>query len=238
VRIASWNCCRRGFAGALDALKTVNVDVAFLQEVGRPSSSESECIWSGTNPRQGVAVVALTDGFTVRGYDPTDITAPVHVDGPLSFDALNVWAQPRPTYPAHVNNTLDRFRTVLLGAPAIVAGDFNSTHKADTRRKPLHANLITRLREEFGLVSAYHHVYGCDQGSEPTATYFHLRNRAAPYHIDFCFVPTAWATKVARVQVLKGRPWCRLSDHRPVVVDVVMNATDRQGAGVVQKIDA
>jgi hypothetical protein len=220
LRIVSWNCCRRGFAGAVDALRRLDADLALLQEVGRPLTNEPGCVWSGTNPRQGVAVVALAERFALRSYDSTDITAPVRVDGPLSFDVMNVWAQPRPTYPAHVNNTLDRFRTILARGASIVAGDFNSTRKADTARKPLHANLVARLRDEFGLVSAYHHFHACDQGCEPTATYFHLRKRAAPYHIDFCFVPVAWSTKLLRVQVLKARPWSRLSDHRPGLVEV------------------
>jgi endonuclease/exonuclease/phosphatase family metal-dependent hydrolase len=131
-----------------------------------------------------------------------------------------------------VGATLDRFRLVLLAGPAIVAGDFNSTATADTRRKPTHANLVARLRDEFGLVSAYHHRHTIEQGCEPAATYFHLRKRAAPYHIDFCFVPLAWAGQIVSVQVLKGRPWCHLSDHRPVTVDVAMDSNRPPKNGV------
>jgi len=164
--------------------------------------------------------VALNDRFALHEHDALDMTAPVRVDGPLSFQALNVWAQPKPTYPGHLNNTLDRFRATLLEAPAVIVGDFNSTLNADTPRRPRHANLVARLRDEFGLVSAYHHFHALEQGRERCATYFHLRKRAAPYHIDFCFVPLEWTTKLLRVEVHKGRPWCRLSDHRPVVVEV------------------
>jgi endonuclease/exonuclease/phosphatase family metal-dependent hydrolase len=223
LRIVSWNCCRRGFASTIEALKALNADLAFLQEVGRPATRRAGCVWSGRNPRQGVAVVALTDRFTLREYDSTDITAPVHVNGAVTFEALNVWAQPKPSYPGHVNSTLDRFRHVLLGATTVVAGDFNSTVTADTARKPLHANLVARLRDEFGLVSAYHHVHDLAQGREPTATYFHLRKPAAPYYIDFCFVPLAWMDKVVGAKVFEGNPWSVLSDHRPLVVEIAFD---------------
>jgi endonuclease/exonuclease/phosphatase family metal-dependent hydrolase len=51
-------------------------------------------------------------------------------------------------------------------------------------------------------------------------TYYHQRHSGDPWHIDFCFIPERWASKVVRVDVFDGEPWSALSDHRPLVVDV------------------
>jgi exodeoxyribonuclease III len=146
--------------------------------------------------------------------------APVHVAGATPFRALNVWAHPRPTYPADVHATLDRHRAALRAGAAVIAGDFNSCGTTDSRPRPLHAVLVDRLRDEFGVVSAYHAFHREPQGRESAPTYFHLRRSNAPWHIDFCFVPIAWAERLRRVDVLDGTPWMTLSDHRPLLVDV------------------
>jgi exodeoxyribonuclease III len=197
MRIVSWNCCRRGFAGVIEALAPLSADLLFLQEVGCPGTKEPPCVWRGAYERQGVAIVALSGALTLSGRAPSRASTPVHVAGPTPFRALNVWAHPRPTYPADVHATLDRCRAALTGCAAVVAGDFNSSVTADTRRQPRHASLVARLRDEFGLVTAYHEFHDEQQGRESAPTYFHLRRPNAPWHIDYCFVPAAWATKLA-----------------------------------------
>ncbi len=47
-----------------------------------------------------------------------------------------------------------------------------------------------------------------------------LRKPERPFHIDFCFVPQAWAEQGLAVQLVNDEPWRRLSDHFPLVVDV------------------
>ena len=73
-----------------------------------------------------------------------------------------------------------------------------------------------------GLVSAYHSFHGLTHGQERHATYFHLSKADQPWHIDFCFVPEGWAASITRAEVLDGDGWARRSDHRPLVVEVVI----------------
>lgn len=221
MRIITWNCCRRTYANAGQALASLCGDFVFLQEVGRPASPDRATVWAGTNPRQGVLVAAVGGRLALQSAK-TSITKlrPVAVSGSSPFMALNVWAQRSPSYVGHVNRTLSRFRRVLAGRLCVIAGDFNSEGPQRVDDKPHHTRLVGRLRDEFGVVSAYHHRYGVPHGREPHPTYYHQRHRDNPWHIDFCFIPQQWASKIVHVEVLDGEPWSTLSDHRPLLVDV------------------
>ncbi len=221
MRIVTWNCCRRGYANAIQALVPVRADLVFLQEVGRPANADPFVAWAGTNPRQGVLVATVNRTLAFAAARPkASKHAPIMVRGAFSFLALNVWAQPTPSYVGHVNATLNRFRRILVGRACVIAGDFNSEGSHSAEDKPHHARLVERLRDEFGVVSAYHARHGVAHGAEAHATYFHQRHLDEPWHIDFCFVPTNWTERLVEVDVLDGEPWLTLSDHRPLVVDV------------------
>jgi endonuclease/exonuclease/phosphatase family metal-dependent hydrolase len=45
-----------------------------------------------------------------------------------------------------------------------------------------------------------------------------LRKPERPFHIDFCFVPQAWATAGLHAEIVSGPEWRLLSDHFPLVV--------------------
>jgi endonuclease/exonuclease/phosphatase family metal-dependent hydrolase len=79
--------------------------------------------------------------------------------------------------------------------------------------------LIRRLREEFGLVSAYHSHLGAEQGVEAHPTFFMNRQQHRPFHLDYCFVPEGWVGRIGDVQVGNFDQW-QDSDHRPLVVDL------------------
>ena len=74
-----------------------------------------------------------------------------------------------------------------------------------------------------GLVSAYHEFFGEAQGRETRPTCYLLWKKARPYHLDYCFVPKAWARRIRRVEVGSYEDWARHSDHRPLVVELAEN---------------
>lgn len=78
---------------------------------------------------------------------------------------------------------------------------------------------LQRMRDELGLVSAYGHVYGENPGEETHATYYHQWRESQPFHLDYCFVPEAWAGRITDVKVGSFAAW-RQSDHRPITVDI------------------
>lgn len=225
MRLATWNCYRGECHERAGQLQHLDPDVIVLQECGRPEAPATDhCLWFGDNPQQGVAVLAR-NGYRLEPYpldpDRAHSVFPVQVVGPVSFGLLAVWAMPRPTYVSAVNHGLTAYRDLLGAGPAVVAGDFNSHWQWDARHRDRpHATLVERLGREFGLISAYHAVrLGVEPGDEEPTLYWQWKE-TQPFHIDYCFVPSAWVPHIEGVRVGAFADWEGKSDHRPVVVDV------------------
>jgi exodeoxyribonuclease III len=84
-----------------------------------------------------------------------------------------------------------------------------------------HFDMVQTLREQFGIVSAYHAFHGVEHGEELHPTHYWRRDEDERWHIDFCFVPHSWAEKVQSVDVGGYAEW-KDSDHRPLTVDVAV----------------
>lgn len=123
--------------------------------------------------------------------------APVHVDGPVSFNLLAVWERNasggimRKHQPGPLRRALSRYRSFLDDAPVVAAGDFSSNAIWD---KPgLRSNRMTMVEamRKKDLVSAYHEVRGEAFGGETVPTIYRRdRTHHGPtYHIDDVFLP-------------------------------------------------
>ena len=81
-------------------------------------------------------------------------------------------------------------------------------------------------------VLAYHYFFNEAPGKETQPTHFHQGKQDRPFHLDYCFVPSDWASRITSVHVGGFSEWCAISDHVPLVVDVDVNelvpATNRQ----------
>ena len=82
-----------------------------------------------------------------------------------------------------------------------------------------HSRLVEVLRDDFGLVSAYHAHTGRAPGEEQPTLYWQWKHHQ-PYHVDYCFVPESWVGHIRSVEVGGWAEWEGRSDHRPVVVEV------------------
>jgi hypothetical protein len=78
-----------------------------------------------------------------------------------------------------------------------------------------------------GLVSAYHSRYAEAQGRETRPTFFLYRHQQRPYHIDYCFLPTTWLSRIRDVTVGDHAAWASKSDHMPLTVDLGQPAPTR-----------
>ena len=72
----------------------------------------------------------------------------------------------------------------------VAAGDFSSSPGVQGQQRDSQ-RFLQRMRDELGLVSAYHHLSGEVPGAETRASYYHQWNEFDPFHIDYCFVPEA-----------------------------------------------
>jgi hypothetical protein len=231
VRIATWNCYRGSCLERAAELAPLAPDIAVIQECARPRRNAGKhCAWFGANPAHGVGVVArppfkVTAGPISKALDHSAF--PAVVSGPTVFHLLAIWALPRPSYVRALLNALDAYGTFLRQAPSIVVGDFNCfaewRGKAPSQR---HVELARRLRQDFGLVSAYHTSPHYDPTAVEMPTYFFRWREEHPFHIDYCFVPVSWRRAIRSVHVghFSEQHW--RSDHRPVIVDLDLPSTN------------
>ena len=97
----------------------------------------------------------------------------------------------------------------------MLIGDFNINFPPDRR-----STLADRLDREFGFVSAFKKFAEHSGGStfEPP-TYYHYRREKRPFHIDYCFIPREWESRIRLVEIPAFHEWST-SDHRPLTVDL------------------
>lgn len=230
MRLATWNCSRGSGDAAVRAAEVADLapDITVLQECAVPGTAARHVVWLGGKVDHGVAVVVLSP-FTAFRLDDQAVDESAYrcrIEGPRSFNLLAVWAK-KPRYVSSIYSCLDRHRDWLLDGPTVIAGDFNSHARWDRNGRPNHTDLVTRLRDEFGLVSAWHSFPG-NQGKEEPATLFHLWKAERPYHIDYIFIPEWWVSAVTRCWIPDDPAGARRSDHRPVVVELEYGGVEPQ----------
>lgn len=224
MRLITWNCYRGECRARAADLSDLAPDLLVLQECAAPASGEDEqLLWFGPNPRHGAAIIASADCRLHRvpvhpgGGDSVYPAILEHRASGESLFVLGVWTKPAPTYVAALLSGLDAYADHLSAGPAVVLGDFNSHSRFDRAGQPTHGELVTRLREEFGLESAYH-AFAPDR--EEVATHFWRWQGTQGFHLDYCFVPVTWRSAIREVRVIDEPAGSRRSDHRAVVVDV------------------
>jgi exodeoxyribonuclease III len=224
LRIATWNCRRGKAAIKLPHLLGHNLDVIAVQECACPGSiNEDTEAWCGDRQAQGL-LVAAHNAFHLKHVKPEATSAkfflPVQITGPVAFNLLAIWALPSTRSPIYANTLfqgLAAYSNFIKSAPTIILGDFN-TAKSASPNDP-HTKIVTLLRNDYGLVSAYHEYFMVEQGSEGHPTYYHYGQAARPFHVDYCFIPEGWLPRLTSVSVGGYDQWHALSDHVPVIVE-------------------
>jgi endonuclease/exonuclease/phosphatase family metal-dependent hydrolase len=221
----TWNCRSGSVATRLDELRVLAPDIVFLQECdpARDGGVASVVCSRAIRTRKGIALCAAhscrCSARTLLASSGRAAVAAT-VLRPIRFTAIGVWAQAT-RYADDVIRTLRAHASVVRDAPAIVFGDFNSgTSLVRFGSSSRHHQRLVDEFDALGLVSAYHAFHRVGHGYESDATYFHQFNAAKPWHIDFCFVPRSWASRIVNVAVIDGDEWRARSDHLPLLVDV------------------
>jgi hypothetical protein len=226
MHLVTWNCCRGAYAKKAPLLDVLMPDVAVIQECAKPPIESETCLWFGDNPRQGIAIQAAPP-YQLRRLPMIDgvpkYIVPVSVSGPVDFTLLAVWSkgdQPY-RYVEAVVKAVEMYRSLFMPSPTVLIGDLNSNCIWDASHpRDLNHSALVKLMSSLGLVSAYHSFYGEAHGRETTPTYFFQWKEERPYHIDYCFIPEAWASNVRRVEIGKYDEWKQHSDHRPLLIEI------------------
>jgi hypothetical protein len=224
--LVTWNCCRGAFATKIPLLASVSPDIAVVPECARPIAESDTCLWFGDNPRQGIAVTT-SGGYRIHALPAKTrvpkFVIPLQVTGSESFTLFAVWSKTnqRYRYVTAIIKGLRKYRSLFADTPVVVMGDLNTNLLWDSHHpKGENHTALIDLMDDLGLVSAYHQFSGEAQGCETQPTYYFLWKRERPYHIDYCFIPKAWANRIRRVEVGTYDDWQHHSDHRPLVVDL------------------
>jgi len=227
MRLATWNCRVGGFRWKAARIAHMRPDVLVVPEC---EDLDAQLLLDGEvqpTSRIRACVPRFKRGVGVLSYSGARITR-LDLGGErlLFFDLYevqvaekvfllgSVWTTRR-SY-RQVHRALELHGELLRTRDLVLLGDFNN----NARYGSLWTDLIEAL-EPFGLVSAYHVFFHEDFGKESRPTYFHRAKRDEPFHVDYCFIPRSWVPRIRDVAVGVHEDWADVSDHMPLVVDVV-----------------
>lgn len=233
MRLAAWNCCSGPLAGKLAALATLAADIAVIPECPRIPETPDAAVWIGTNPHKGLASCLRHAPYRIaRAEAPTDLpryVVPLLVSGPEAFLLFAIWAQNdgADRYVRGIHRAVAACESLIRAHPTVMLGDFNSNSIWDHEhpKDKTHSALVRQLAT-MGLTSVYHGHYVEEHGAETRATFFEYRHEHRPFHIDYCFLPTVWLSRVTSVAIGGHSAWARWSDHMPLTVDIQGAARD------------
>lgn len=241
MRIVTYNMrgggSRARWSAMLDAF---DPDIAFVQETRRPAEFAADLLdardlgrahWTAAAHGKWGSSLWVREGeiepvTTVSGESWWAAGGIVHARGQRLF-ACSVHTAPiKGSYVRSTNAFLDALSALLAGIdPAtlvVLGGDWNHCVSercaGDPRTNtPAETKVLTRLRDEFGLRSAWS-VANPDAVLPQTLRF--AQAPKIPFHIDGVFLPGAWADRVTSVRVVASKEWATRSDHNPVVVEL------------------
>lgn len=226
LRIVAWNCHSGPWARKAVPLEALNADLAVVSECPQFADVAGSRRWIGTSAHRGLGVFAR-EPWRIR---PIGLPAalpryflPLQVSGPARFLLIGVWAMNdgKDRYVRGMHRAVEACASRIAAQPTILLGDLNSNTIWDHEHPATlsHSALVGKLAS-LGLTSAYHAHHGEAHGAERQATYFEHRRANRPYHIDYCFVPTAWLGGIRSVSIGAHAEWTAWSDHMPVTTEV------------------
>jgi len=237
MRLIAWNCAG-AFHRKLEPMMALEPDIAVVSECAEPDVLAARAmlpdfaappIWTGRNPNKGLAVFFF-NGAAGRLHGDLHWILPIEISTPRRFNLLAVWAQNasagnrRKANPGPLRRALDFYRGFLTDRDAVLAGDFNNNIFWDKPGWAMNHQDAVDILAGYELVSAYHAATGEAQGSETTPThYWRDRKKDGPtYHIDYIFMPEAWARAGYAFHIEPFEPWtgAGLSDHVPLVLEL------------------
>jgi exonuclease III len=236
MRIITWNCAG-AFRKKTGQLDQFSPDLAVIQECERPEKlrfppdfQPSSMVWFGdTGAAKGVGVFGFS-GLKVElaseVYDPTiRYCAPLRVTGGWNFHLIAIWAMPQTkprgwSYVGQVCRALEAYAAFIRDQDTLLAGDFNSNQIFDRRGRACnHSTVVEQLAND-GIISLYHTYFNESHGHESRPTFYLTKMPARPFHLDYCFAPTAWSKRVTHLSVGDFADWRPWSDHCPLFIEL------------------
>jgi hypothetical protein len=231
MKILVWNC-KMGFSEKRRFVRHLCPDIAVIPECSKGSieasvGDEFDGLWFGENPNKGLGVLVAKPWRILDFREPNNKwVVPLWIGGPIDFLLLAVWTgrvkgSDKKSYIGQACEAVECNPEWFNGTPVVMCGDFNSNAIWDENKTKNHSWLVRFLGER-QIVSAYHSFFSENHGEEKRATHYFYHRRNRGFHIDYVFLPEAWAKQIERVEVGEHEEWAKVSDHVPLIVDVAL----------------
>jgi len=236
MKIINYNLHNGGKANQWDQINKEVPDLILVQESFDPalhfadnSVIHKRVVWSPLPAKWGSAVVAPKfdlEPIRVSGYEHWVAGAriPSFRVGDIEKEifAFSVHAPSPGPYEKEVSAIIDAVTSIAKGADVIIGGDLNVTtavrHPNEKlKNSKIELQLITRLRQELGLVNAWQAI---NPNQDLPQTLRWSRDPEIPYHCDAIFIPSSWLPHLESCHVLNSAKWSSLSDHYPIVAKI------------------
>jgi len=213
MRIVTWNCRVGAFQRKAERVAAWQPDILVVQEV---ENLDSALLFAGHEqptfrhrasdpafPLRSTGVFSYT-GTQIQSVD--EQAAPFGFNryevrfGDLHFNLAAVWTWATKVEAdsyRQVHKGLERYDEWVRQRETVMLGDFNSNKAFRGKRW----EDLEKLLDSLGFVSVYHATSGEPFGAEKRHTHFHLGHAESAFHIDYCFVPKAWESRITNVEV-------------------------------------
>lgn len=239
MKIVSWNShfgfdknkskyILKYFADIYVIQECTKEDIENIQEIFK------YCIWYGDNVDSKYGIGIFSNVFNIELLQEHNkdfrFVIPFKINNQnIEFILFGVWTKDKDKNNKKVEYTEQIWNAVnyngykyILSGNVIFIGDFNSNNFWDkqynNKKVPSHKDIINKFNE-YGIISAYHTYFNCENGQEKDKTLIWQMNKNTSFHIDYCFASKGFIIK--NVQVIGIDEWelNKLSDHCPLIVE-------------------
>jgi len=233
MKVITWNC-NMAFRKKWPHLLTFDPDIMVIQEcevkskyaLGQQIPGLNDFIWIGDNENKGIGILSFKNirlSLASEHVDKFRYIVPVDVTGYISVRLWAIWAMPekgskRNSYVGQIWNAVNHYKSFLKSKQTILIGDFNSNAIWDQERYPENHSMLVKLLAERNIHSLYHEQTGEAHGLESIPTFFLVKKKEKPYHLDYCFASSDLIKPETTIEVGHFADWIKLSDHVPLII--------------------
>ncbi len=234
MKVITWNC-QGAFRKKAEVILGHKPDILVVQECEHPVKLNVDSMilkptdvrWFGDNLHKGLGVFSYT-GYRFQLFDQHNpkikYVVPILVsNGDIEFTLFAIWANnredPDGQYVEQVWKGIHEYSSLLSVQNVILIGDFNSNTIWDRKsRMGNHSHVVEKLAG-MDIHSIYHQRFNRKQGEERHPTFYLHRNKAKPYHLDYCFASDSLYKSVVDFEVGRYEDWIMHSDHMPIMAE-------------------
>jgi endonuclease/exonuclease/phosphatase family metal-dependent hydrolase len=240
MKIVTWNC-KFGFnEQKYEFIKKYDADLYLIQEclkndfdVLKNLEKYHSIYCDNIDSKYGVGL--FSDKFQFKLLDKHNpqfryIVPYIVFDESKEFIVFLVWTKDKDENGKKIEYTEQIWKAInydpyikYFSGSVIIAGDFNSNNywENEYKAKKVHSHndIILKLKE-YGIESAYHNYFNCNNGNENDPTLLWMMKKEQKFHIDYCFISKNYKIKNVEIGSISEWEESKLSDHCPIIVDI------------------